>query len=220
MARAAPKLLAILGGAGLLGAAAWGCAVGYSTDPVEEPVEAGSLKAEKGPADTGSTVVVIDSGVVEQDSGVIAGDGGGPPPSCKPTNTCLAATSLAAASGDTGSVVRNATGERSEWLMIRITEDDNSVIGTKLKAKVDLTSAAGSNYDLYVYLPGSDVRECAAYTKQSASTGATDSVSVDWGEGTVANGDDDGRTLSIEVRHASGACDASHKWTLKVSGNP
>jgi hypothetical protein len=70
-----------------------------------------------------------------------------------------------------------------------------------------------------VYVPSRDKRECTSVTKSSTSTGTTDTVSVQWGEGTIPNGDDDSRPITIEVRHVSGLCDASHKWSLKVTGN-
>ncbi len=211
-------------GACALTVTAWACAVGYTEAPTDEPfgtaTEADSGKVPTA-TPTASTdagqIVIVDSGVEPKDAG--AGDSGAPPPSCKATNTCMVATTLAAVSGDTGSTIRNATGEKSEWLVVRITEDDNSVIGAKLRAKVELTSTPSSNYDLFVYVPGSDKRECTSVTKSSTSTGTTDTVSVDWGEGSVANGGDDSRPITIEVRHVSGLCDASHKWTLKVTGN-
>jgi hypothetical protein len=43
---------------------------------------------------------------------------------------------------------------------------------------------------------------------------------VEFGEtGALANGANDARTVTVEVRHVSGNCDPSEKWTLTVSGN-
>ena len=66
---------------------------------------------------------------------------------------------------------------------------------------------------------GSDVVECSAPSGSASSNGNTDQVQRDWGEHSVANGDDDSRTVSIEVRPKSGQCMPQYTWQLEVEGN-
>ena len=83
-----------------------------------------------------------------------------------------------------------------------------------------LVSPPGANYDLYVYVPGSDTRECSNVTKSSTLSSTTDTASAEFGEGgTFSNGSSDDRTVTVEVRHVSGPCTASDQWTLTVNGN-
>lgn len=153
-----------------------------------------------------------------------AGDGGGDggtTAGCGAPNTCLAATSLGNLSGDTGAGTLTRQGSSSEWFTVRITEDDSGTFGSPLKARLTLSSPAGTNYDLYVYVPDSDTRACTTPTHTGVGSSADDVVNLDFGEqGLFANGSDDSRTVSVEVRHSSGPCDAAHKWTLTLRGNP
>ena len=83
-----------------------------------------------------------------------------------------------------------------------------------------LTSPPGTNFDLFVYVPGSDTRECSAVSNSSTNTGSSDSTTAKFGEsGLFSNGSDDDRTITVEVRHISGTCDPSAKWTLNIAGN-
>ncbi len=218
-----------LGALGIAGVAALGvaCATGsVEGDPLEEGTGTGDEDAApRKKYDAGGPTVDVDAG---SDANVPVGDGGGGDggggdggaPSCAATNTCMAATDLGTVSGDTGSGTLSKQGSVSTWLTVRVTENDSSVIGKSLKARITLNSPAGTNYDLYVYLPGSDTRACGAPTHTATGATGSDVVNVDWGEGTVANGSDDDRTVSVEVRHASGPCDAAHQWSLTVQGNP
>jgi hypothetical protein len=82
-----------------------------------------------------------------------------------------------------------------------------------------LTSPPGANFDLYVYVPGSDTRECSAVSNSSTTTGF-DSAGVEFGEGgTFSNGSNDDRTVTVEVRWVSGTCAPGATWTLNVYGN-
>jgi hypothetical protein len=50
--------------------------------------------------------------------------------------------------------------------------------------------------------------------------GDTDKISKTWGEGyVIQNGRDDRKTLRVEVRKVSQACDPDDEWTLIVQGN-
>jgi hypothetical protein len=158
-----------------------------------------------------------DAGPLNEGGG---GNDGGGGISCAATNTCPTAQSLGTVSGDTGSATANGSGATSQWLSVRVTEDDNSVIGKALKVKVTLTSPSSANFDLYLYVnKGTDQVECTTLSGSSTQTSGPDTVSLTWGEGAVANGVDDSRTVSIEVRNVSGTCDPGSTWTLLVQGN-
>jgi hypothetical protein len=49
--------------------------------------------------------------------------------------------------------------------------------------------------------------------------GTTDTNRAEWGEGAIANGSDDSRHVSIEVRPVSGTCAPGQTWQLEVEGN-
>jgi len=139
---------------------------------------------------------------------------------CPSSATCAAATDLGSVSGDTGADTKTASGYQSAWYRVRVTEDDSSVFGVALRLTVRLTSPPGTNYDLYLYVnEGSDVIECTTLKGSSTATGTADSSSISWGEGTVANGADDSRSVSIEVRPVSGPCTASQPYQLLVLGD-
>jgi hypothetical protein len=123
--------------------------------------------------------------------------------------------------GDDGSDTLQVTGATSEWLRVRVMEANESMIGQKLKLTATLQPANQTNFDLFVFVKeGSDAVECTIVSGSSMKTlSQTDTVSISWGEGAVANGDDDHRWVSIEVRHASGTCDTTKPWTLTVKGN-
>lgn len=134
-----------------------------------------------------------------------------------PIDSCPAAQGLGSVSGDSGGASVNGGASASAWFSVRVTEDDNGVLGTKLKVKIVLTSPATANYDLFAYVDnGNDQLSCSNPSAQSTNASGQDSVDLKWGEGSVANGSDDSRTVSIEVRWISGSCDA---FTLKATGN-
>jgi hypothetical protein len=127
---------------------------------------------------------------------------------------------IGSVSGDTGNAMVTANGYQAAWFRVRVTEDDSSVSGTPLRVTARLMSPAGTNYDLYLYVnTGSDVVECSSISGSGMSTQQLDSVSLNWGEGTVANGADDSRTVSIEVRPVSGPCTMSQPYQLTVLGD-
>lgn len=181
--------------------------------------DAGGVSDDAGGSgdDSGPEGGSVDGGASD---GGDAGDGGAGI-SCAVTNTCAGGRAIGTVSGDTGSTTASGAGATSEWLTVRVTEDDSSVFGTKLKAKVTLTSPPGTNFDLFLYVnTGSDTRECTSVTAQSTQpAGVADTASLSWGEGAVSNGSDDSRTVSIEVRNVSGACDPNATWSVQVHGN-
>lgn len=140
---------------------------------------------------------------------------------CASSATCSAAIDLGSVSGDTGNDSKTASGYQSAWYKVRVTEDDSDVFAVEERFTASLTSPAGTNYDVFVYVnTGSDVVECASIAGSSTGTGTLDQTSVHWGEsGTFSNGNDDSRTVSIEVRPVSGPCSASAPWQLVVYGD-
>lgn len=140
--------------------------------------------------------------------------------SCTSSATCQGAMDLGSISGDTGSAMVSANGYQSGWLKVRVTEDDNSVVGNDLSVTATLTSPAGEQFDVLLYVnSGTDVIECTTPTGTSTKSGNTAQLRITWGEGSIANGADDSRTLSIEVRPSSTSCSPSSKWQLVVQGN-
>jgi hypothetical protein len=229
-------------------AALVGCAVG--SDPGADTSQLDSLPAEAGPAavDSGSTTVLppstprtgddtTDAGAPADDGGGGGGTtdaatgkdaavgvdsgGGGGTTSCASPNACLGATDLGSVSGDTGAGVKTATGTGSQWFSIRVTEDDSSISPMTLLAKAELVSPPGTNFDVFLYLPGgSSGQECSAVKSSSTNASGLDSTTAEWGEtGVFSNGSDDSRTVSVEVRWISGPCSAATPWTLTIKGN-
>jgi hypothetical protein len=149
---------------------------------------------------------------------------GGPTTACIASNACPAARDVGSVSGDTDPTpnVVTAKGTKSEWIKVRVTEDKSGVGGQQLKVKASLASPTGTNYDVHLYVDhGGDNVECNNVTIESKlPAGQIDQVIDNWGEGTIANGSDDGRTVSIYVDNVSGPCGAGHEWTLTITGNP
>jgi hypothetical protein len=223
-------------------AALIGCAVG--TDPggvgaselASLPVEAGgdensvvlprrgNDEVDAAISDDASTEV--DSGGGGADAAADAGPdsgggGGGGGPTCVSPNACAGATDLGSVDADQGSGTKTAAGSGSMWFTIRANEGDSSVFGAKMNLKAELTSPPGTNFDLFMYVPGgSSGQECSAVTASSTNASGLDTAHSGWGEGgTLSNGSDDSRTVTIEVRWVSGTCSAANKWSLIVRGN-
>lgn len=140
---------------------------------------------------------------------------------CTSSATCTGAMDLGTVSGDTGNASVTGSGYQSAWYKVRVTEDDSDVFGIELAMTAQLTSPPGTNYDLYLYVnTGNDVVECTTPSASGTSTGTADQAHLNWGEsGTFSNGDDDTRTVSIEVRPVSGPCSASAPYQLVVFGD-
>jgi hypothetical protein len=160
-----------------------------------------------GPADAGTDA--------SPDAG---GGGGGGTGACAATSNCQGAHDLGTVSGDTGTGQKTFQGSGSQWLKIKVTEDESSLVGTPLWLKATLTSPSGVNFDLHLYVPssGPDVRACSGAPTKSSTTAGAETASVEFGEGGgLSNGSSDTRTVTVEVRHVSGTCSPSDKWTLK-----
>ncbi len=138
----------------------------------------------------------------------------------EPSNTCETARDIGSLSGDTISASRTTTGTCSEWLRLRATESDNSGVGTKMKVTLTLTPVV-DDFELYAYLDtGRDVVTCAAPFARSSNPGtAVETIELAWGEGSVANGEDDGRTIGVAVIKAAGPCTPGASFTLVAKGH-
>lgn len=143
-----------------------------------------------------------------------------PPGATPPSNTCQTARDIGTLSGDTGAQTLTTTGTCSEWISLRATEDDSGPIGVPMKVKLTLQSQ-GHNFDLYVYFDAvRDVVSCDSPAAKSETLGTVDEViPLTWGEGTVANGSDDSRTIRIAVQSGDGPCPPGSGWTLKAEGH-
>jgi hypothetical protein len=140
---------------------------------------------------------------------------------CVSGATCAAATSLGSISGDTNADQAMATGYESAWYQVRVTEDDSGVFGVPMNISVELNSPAAPTYQLFVYLnTGTDAIECTTPHGSAAVNGAIATQNIQWGEtGTFSNGDDDSRTVSIEVRAPATGCSPNAAWNLFVYGD-
>jgi hypothetical protein len=139
---------------------------------------------------------------------------------CVSTPTCQGAMMLGTVSGDTGNVKLSAMGTDAAWFRVRVTEDENSIGGLALRVAAKLTSPSAVNFDVFVYVnTGSDVIECSHTVGTATTAGPVDQVKAEWGEGTIANGSNDGRNASIEVRPISSNCDPGQPWQLEIEGD-
>ncbi len=148
--------------------------------------------------------------------------GDGSSASCVAPNACLAADDIGSVSGDTSSPAVTASGFTSKWMMVKVTENDTNPLGKKLNVHVSLDSPAGANFDLFLYVDtggSATSRACTSVSAQSTNASGTDTAALNFGEGTPANGGDDTRIVSVEVRWVSGTCAPGSKWSLTVTGN-
>lgn len=140
---------------------------------------------------------------------------------CASTDVCQSAMMLGTVSGDSNNVKLTASGYQSAWFRVRVTEDNSSVGGLSLRVAAKLTSPSAPMFDVFVYLnAGSDQIECSTTTGTVSTSGTTKQVRAEWGEGTISNGSDDGRDVSIEVRPLSqSGCAQAAMWQLEIEGN-
>ncbi len=211
-----------VGGVAALATAGVAWLAACSSDP-PAPVFAEEEASAPAAKDAGSAPRVCPGGegcpVVDAGSDAPAesgADGGG----CPTLNTCPTARDIGRVSGDNNADQQSTQGSSSEWLKIRVSED-STVLGASLKATFTLVSPPAANFDLFVYYdPLKDATVCTPPTaKSTQQAGISDTVSLSWGEGAVPNGSDDSRTVHVEVRHISGPCGGTAKWTLVAQGN-
>jgi hypothetical protein len=156
-------------------------------------------------------------------------------PSCASSATCASASSIGTVSGDTDAGTLTASGTTSTWLQMRVTEDDSNWAGRPTEFTASVTSPPGTTFDLFAYvytataLPdGGDFSDagppvdCTNLVASSTRAGDVATVHVAWGEaldGGSANGLDDSRVVSLQVRNTAGKCSGT-PWSLVVRGNP
>jgi hypothetical protein len=140
---------------------------------------------------------------------------------CAGTDTCQTAMNLGTVSGDSQNQKLTASGHRGAWYRVRVNEDSSGIGGLSLRVAAKLTSPTAPMFDVLVYVnTGSDVVECATTTGSVTTTGSTKQVRAEWGEGTISNGSDDGRNVSIEIRPLmTSGCSPTATWQLEVEGN-
>jgi hypothetical protein len=153
-------------------------------------------------------------------SGATGGTGG---TSCPTPNTCDSAEDLGVMSGDTDGAPVVKTGFGSTFVKLRVTEDNHSVIGHALKVSVSLDVAVATDYDVYAYLNvNTDVSPCSSVSTNKSDgggIGTNESFGLSWGDGLTGSGNDDSRTVVIEVKHKAGPCDDTAPYTLTLTGN-
>lgn len=141
---------------------------------------------------------------------------------CATTVTCATAMDLGQIDGDKNLDQVMATGYQAGWYKVRVNEGDSGVFAVSMTFTAQLTSPANEMYDLITYInTGSDQVECTTPNGTATVNGLTESRHIQWGEsGTFSNGNDDSRTLSIEVRpkDATG-CMQGSTWQLVVTGD-
>ncbi len=133
-------------------------------------------------------------------------------------NRCEMPTALGEISGDETPEMNwlEHADSGARWLSVRVREDHSG--DRKLRFFADLDSSPEADYDLRVHMGDSpDALQCERYNWESLKpAGQTEHIEGEWDyENVFGNGDDDGRTLTIEVFHVAGPC---APWTLRVEG--
>ncbi|MBI4511750.1 MAG: hypothetical protein HY698_19105 [Deltaproteobacteria bacterium] len=200
-------------------------------DATEPPVRPVGIDARSDQEDArGADARVADARAAVPDSGgrpdagqvADAGPADASAARCDFASKCPTVRELGMISGDTGTGSLKASGTRSEWLLMRLTEDDGSFLeGVDVKGKFTLTSPTGANYDLFLYVASSDETtdvECENSQYSSSSAGSKDEISVAWSDNRPIGGADDSRNITVEVRHVSGTCTGG-AWSLQIEGN-
>jgi hypothetical protein len=119
---------------------------------------------------------------------------------------------LGGVSGDTGAGILNDSWQDEEWDRFTMSEDDSDLFSSVyLSATINLTSAPGTDFDLYVYC-----NNCTGGLAGSSTLGSgqVDTVRVRTNDDSFSWDDMD---VVIEVRHWSSSVCAP--WTLQVIGN-
>lgn len=161
----------------------------------------------------------------DPDSQPAPGAPGDPTPPTRPSDptparACTTARDLGTISGDTeaGQVV--AQGNCSDWVKVRVTEDDHYPVADPLKVTATLVSPNPDDFDLYAYVnEAADAVECSTVTaKSELPVSRSDVVKLSWGETYTANASDDSRTVTFEIRKKTQGCSVG-QWSLVVDGN-
>jgi len=134
--------------------------------------------------------------------------------SCTTPSTCATADELGTiVADDTNPAALTTSGAGSRFVKVRAT-DTNLFSNSTGSARIMLSSSGEASYALYLY--GTETDACGSLDLSvTVPPGESRTLWPAWdvkGPGTPAD-----RTLTMEVRHVSGACDDA--WRLKVEGN-
>ncbi len=150
---------------------------------------------------------------------------GDPTPPAPPTDpgaarACGSARDLGTLSGDTGSAQIVATGNCSDWVKVRVTEDYTYPLPQAMRVTATLLSPNPDDFDLYALVDTeTDAPECTTVTaKSELPASRSDVVKLSWGEAYITNTTDDSRTVAFEIRKKTPGCSLA-QWSLVVQGN-
>lgn len=153
------------------------------------------------------------------DSGSTGGDDG-TSMACDNDLTCATAEAIGGVAGDesTPQIVRS--GDSPTWVTFQVSENNSDFSGEKLSFTVTLQSPATADFDLHVFRgPEGGSTGCGGTMMQSTNAAGSDTVHMEWGEGTLANNGDDSVWVAVEIRAKNGTCDPPAQWTLTVAGD-
>ena len=226
-----------LGMLAMLSLTAFGCAAGEdSTDGRDDdqtetpPRAAGSTSPDgtpedttakaDGPATSTSTAPTTPAATPTTPTLPSKADDPSSPVTPPDASTCRAPHDMGSLSGDLNQGTLTAQGTCSEWLRVRLTEDNHGLFAGQMKITATLVSPAAENFDVYLHVnSATDVLECTAVAaKSELGPGTTDIAKTAWGEYYAANDADDSRYVTIEIKNHSGTC-AKTPWSLVVQGN-
>ncbi len=166
------------------------------------------------PTDASSTTDIDDTSGDDRGS-----SSGSPDDACPLEMTCLQGATVGGVSGDESSPGLEESGTTPLWLEFQVSEDNDGVLGESLSARVRLVSDGG-DFDLYAYLGNTGARSgCGGVEQSSTSSGSTDTVSFSWGETGVANNNDDGAFIAVEIVAKDDVCQPGASWTLTIDGD-
>jgi hypothetical protein len=140
-----------------------------------------------------------------------------------PANTCQTALDLGKVNADDDGAPLTASGTCTQWLHVRAVESDNGFFGSGMSLRLTLQSppSGGTDFTLTAFMNrNQDVQDCGPLAiAVSEQPGASPrQIQFSWGEGAVANDDDDSRSVAILVKSVTGAC-GTQPWQLLVEGH-
>lgn len=183
----------------------WACSPG--SDTVEGSGAAPPTSTEESTTDSPSSPASTVASTA-----AAGGNGGAGGCDLMSPNTCETAEVLMEIDGNQGMEIVETKGTGSKWFQMKIVD---ATEGERPSFTATLTSAMGTDYDLYVSHGDDNGPDCAF--PQLQATGMPESF-TQWWAGVI--GQDDSRHLSLEIRHVSGGtCEESAQWTLTVQGN-
>ncbi len=180
-----------------------------------------ALLATGGQVDETTTGDSVDTSSSDAESGAeetSATAGNGETFPCDFPTTCNGAGTLGGVSGDTSAPPVTDTGSEPIWLQVQVSENDSGVFAAGMTVNVSLQSTGG-DWDLKAYLgtPGGS-SGCGGMQKVSATAGV-DSVRFNWGEsGALANNEEDGTFVAVEIFPKNDVCLPGSSWSLTVTG--